>query len=210
MRRPPGPRDWTADQHVSSDPDPDWQNCAVSDERRGVSSQPGATSAVFVDPSGRRGRTVRRVTWTLGALVAAYAVLVVVALVVPVGMNRLDVPGLGPLLPGPIAPALADPADGDDPLAPAAPSPTASPTPSASASTSGGAARTVVATPDPTPSAIPAAEPAPVASPSEPAAPGSSGTAPGQTDEQPGNAPTAKPEPASTHAATPNPGKNKG
>ncbi|KQS97313.1 hypothetical protein [Cellulomonas sp. Leaf395] len=181
-----------------------------------MSGHPGASSAVFVDPSGRRGRTVRRITWALGALVATYAVLVVAALVVPVGMNRLAVPGLGPLLPGPIAPALAGTAGDPTPPAPAPPSPTATPTPSPSASASAREARTVPATPAPTPAAILAAAPPPVpsATPTQ-AARGPSVAAPGQTDDQPGNAPTAKPEPAkpepaSTHAATPTPRPNKG
>ncbi|WP_028048182.1 hypothetical protein [Cellulomonas sp. URHD0024] len=186
-----------------------------------MSGQSGASRAVFVDPSGRRGRTVRRIMWTLGALAAAYAVLVVAALVIPVGMNRLAVPGLGPLLPGPAAPALGGPAGGDEgSLVPASPPPTVTPSPSASvpARAPAGTARTVVGTPAPPPPAIPAADAATAPAPtpvqastpgSSAAAPGSSGTAPGQSGHRPGNAPTAKPEPASTHAATPTPRPNK-
>lgn len=175
-----------------------------------MSGQSGAPSAVFVDPSGRRGRTVRRITWALGALIAGYAVLVVVALVVPVGMNRLSVPGLGPLLPGPRAPQFPDASGDDAPLVPTPSSPSATPTPSESASARA-AARSVVATPAPTPTTIPGAvAPSPSATATASAAPGSSDAAPGQTVDRPGNAPTAKPEPASTHAATPNPRPTKG
>ena len=169
-----------------------------------MSRQGGGSRAVFVDPSGRRGRTVRRVTWTLGALVGAYAVLVVVALVVPVGMNRLTLPGLGPLLPGPVAPAFAD-----QPADPVPPAPSSTPTVAATQSPAAvpRGERSPVPTQAPT-SAVPVAEPAPApvpAAPVETAAPGSSDTAPGRAADKPGNAPTAHPEPASTHAANPNP-----
>ncbi|MET0788482.1 MAG: hypothetical protein ABWY33_04495 [Cellulomonas sp.] len=174
-----------------------------------MSSRPGTSQPVFVDPSGRRGRTVQRVTWTLGALVGAYAVLVLVALVVPVGMNRLTLPGLGPLLPGPVAPVFAD--EAGDPVPPASspstPAVTATPSPSAVARDAASAA------PTPTPpSLVPSAEPdpAPSVAATQAAVPGSSDTAPGRTGEKPGNAPTTHPEPASTHAATPHPRPTKG
>jgi hypothetical protein len=64
--------------------------------------------AIFVDPSGRRSRVVRRTSMALGALASAYVVLVLLALVVPAGLGRLTVPGLGPLLPRPAAPSLVD------------------------------------------------------------------------------------------------------
>ncbi|MDM7832491.1 hypothetical protein [Cellulomonas edaphi] len=73
-----------------------------------MQGESGSSRPVFVDPSGRRGRTVRRIMWAAGGLCGLYAVLVVVALLLPVGLNRLVIPGLGPLLPGPVAPALAD------------------------------------------------------------------------------------------------------
>ncbi|MBC7678386.1 MAG: hypothetical protein H7233_05300 [Pseudorhodobacter sp.] len=63
---------------------------------------------VFVDPSGRRGRLVRRACWLLGSLAGAYVVAVLLALVVPAGLTRLVVPGLGAVLPGPAAPELRD------------------------------------------------------------------------------------------------------
>ena len=176
---------------------------------------PGVPQAVFVDPSGRRGRTVRRVTWTLGLLVGLYSLLVVVALVLPVGMTRLAVPGLGPLLPGPVAPALAGPGSGGEPLAPlttpsAVPSASATGTPTERAAGTSSASSAQPAPPPTTATAAPAAEQAPVATPSPSVAPGRSAEAPGQAADNPGNGSTAKPEPASTHAAVPNPRPTKG
>lgn len=81
---------------------------------------------VFVDPSGRRGRLVRRACWLLGSLAGAYVVAVLLALVVPAGLTRLAVPGLGAVLPGPAAPELRDAGGSPAPAAGLlAPSPTA-------------------------------------------------------------------------------------
>ncbi|KRD43615.1 hypothetical protein ASE38_05180 [Cellulomonas sp. Root930] len=174
-----------------------------------MSGLSGTPRAVFVDPSGRRGRTVRRVMWTLGLLVGLYCALVVVALVLPVGMSRLAVPGLGPLLPGPVAPALADPGSDSAPLAPlttpsATPSTTPTTTPAPRVSPTQAAASAVTTAP------TPAAVPVPVATPTPSTAPGRSAEAPGQSADAPGNDPTAKPVPASTHAAVPTPRPTKG
>ena len=85
---------------------------------------------VFVDPSGRRGRRVRRACWLLGSLAVAYVVAVLLALVVPAGLTRLVVPGLGAVLPGPAAPELRDAGGSPAPAAgllapsPTTPSPT--------------------------------------------------------------------------------------
>ena len=62
--------------------------------------------AVFVDPSGRRGRMVSRLCWALASLATGYVALVLVALVVPAGSVPLTLPGLGPVVTGPGAPAL--------------------------------------------------------------------------------------------------------
>lgn len=71
-----------------------------------MSEEPAA--AVFVDPSGRRGRAVGRAFGLLSCLASAYVVLVLVSLVVPAGLSRLTVPGLGPVVPGAGAPKLRD------------------------------------------------------------------------------------------------------
>ncbi|MEX2288898.1 MAG: hypothetical protein WD794_01050 [Mycobacteriales bacterium] len=64
------------------------------------------TEPVFVDSSGRRSRLVARTCWALGALGVAYVGLIVVSLLLPPGLSRLAVPGLGPVLPGPAAAPL--------------------------------------------------------------------------------------------------------
>ncbi|MCA1721465.1 MAG: hypothetical protein LC779_10345, partial [Actinobacteria bacterium] len=75
-----------------------------------VGSAAGRTP-VFVDPSGRRGRVLSRICWTLGALMAGYVALVVISLLGPPGLSKLSLPGLGPVLPGP-APAPLGTGDG--------------------------------------------------------------------------------------------------
>lgn len=70
-------------------------------------TEPGAPArAVFVDPTGRRGRLVTRTCWLLGGLGVAYVAVVLVALLLPPGLSRLTVPGLGAVLPGPAAAPL--------------------------------------------------------------------------------------------------------
>ena len=95
-------------------------------------SAPDAPRAVFVDPTGRRSRVVARTCWVLGALGVAYVALVVVSLLLPPGLGRLAVPGLGPVLPGPAAAPLGAAEAQGEVRAPAvllapAPSPSTSP-----------------------------------------------------------------------------------
>lgn len=134
--------------------------------------------AVFVDPSGRRGRIVSRICWALGSLGTGYVALVLVALVVPAGSVPLTLPGLGPVVTGPGAPALRN-IEGTkqtvSQLLRPSPSPSSSPR-----STSEPAPRT-------TTTMSPALRISPKANPASPAGP------------------TAQPTPASTNAATPGP-----
>lgn len=174
-----------------------------------MSGLSGTPRAVFVDPSGRRGRTVRRVMWTLGLLVGLYCALVVLALVLPVGMSRLAVPGLGPLLPGPVAPALADPGADGAPLAPLT-TPSSTPSPTSTAAPAPRVSPTRATAPAATAAPTAAAVPVPVATPTPSTEPGRSAEAPGQSADAPGNDPTAKPVPASTHATVPTPRPTKG
>ena len=175
---------------------------ASADNRENALGQDQAADLpgpIFVDPSGRRGRIVRRTSWVLGGLAGAYVVLVLLALIVPAGLGRMTVPGLGPLLPGPAAPLLSDSAG--SPQRPAqllVPSPSATapassvPThPAAQAPSSAGA--TVTSTPAPAVPA-PSTQPSPAAT-----SPGHTVTAPGQSASHPvprsTNAPAPKPHP---------------
>lgn len=63
---------------------------------------------VFVDASGRRQAWLRRSGWALSAVITAYLVLLVAALVGPPGLSRLTVPGLGGVLPDTGAARLGD------------------------------------------------------------------------------------------------------
>jgi len=156
--------------------------------------------AIFVDPSGRRGRVVRRTSWLFGCLASTYVVLVLASLVVPAGLGRVTVPGLGPLLPGPAAPSLRDAGGAAQP-------------PShllgASASATGGAASRPTAQPAPTLTASPQPGTAATGSPTPTAQPGQAATAPGQAATAPGQAATPPGQsggnsaPRSTHAASP-------
>jgi hypothetical protein len=144
--------------------------------------------AIFVDPSGRRGRVVRRTSWLFGCLASAYVVLVLASLIVPAGLGRLTVPGLGPLLPGPAAPLLRDAGGAAQPPA----------------QLLGGSASSKVA--------VATGSPTPTASTGQAAtAPGQAATAPGQAATAPGQAATppgqsgVNPTPRSTHAAAPTP-----
>jgi hypothetical protein len=66
------------------------------------------TGGVFVDLSGRRGRLVGRVFWLLSCLASAYVVLVLLSLIVPAGLSRLAIPGIGTVVPGTGAPKIPD------------------------------------------------------------------------------------------------------
>lgn len=185
--------------------------------------------AVFVDLSGRRGRVVRRICWLFGGLAGAYVTLVLIALVVPAGLGRLTVPGLGPVLPGPAAPVLHDARGASRPpsrLLQAAP-PEPGPRPSDQVRGAGlvvGPGSVVglssVAGTDPTPAAprpsvgttlTPVARPAAAGSSAPTAQPSQLATPPGQTAVPPGHAAglpgksADHPAPRSTTAASPKP-----
>lgn len=169
----------------------------------------GATRAVFVDPSGRRGRLVSRTCWALGALGVAYVLLVVVSLLLPPSLTRLTVPGLGRVLPGPGAPALT--AEGGGKQAPEtllAPSPSPRrPSPSAEASPSPASDARSAATPAPS-TAAPAAPPPP-ASPAAapvPAAPGPTVAPSPRSTRAPSTQPAARP----TRSPKPRPDPTRG
>ena len=147
--------------------------------------------AVFVDPSGRRHRLVARACWALGALVAAYVALVLASLVASPALGRLEVPGLGPVLPGPAAAPLgAAQGRSEQPARLLVPSPSASP----SASPALGArptpapsrTRAALATPATSPTGTPTA--APTRTPGQPTA---------VATRRPTTAPTAPPGQAS-------------
>jgi hypothetical protein len=179
---------------------------------------------VFVDGSGRRGRIVRRISWLVGLLMAAYVSVVVLSLLGSPGLSRLSVPGLGPVLPGPAAPALTTATGRRQPAgrllsptrsaapglrapigsgAPAAPAarigpPAAGGSPAGVAATSPRPASSVAPTPRPSSTAAATPAPAPTAGPAT-ATPGprSTKTPPGQS--------TAQPAPRSSHAKTAQP-----
>lgn len=150
---------------------------------------------IFVDPSGRRGRITRRTSWVLGGLAGAYVVLVLLALIVPAGLGRMTVPGLGPLLPGPAAPSLSDSAG-----SPQRPAQLLVPSPSATAPASSVPTHPAAQTPSSVSRPAVTAAPAPAAQPSPAATlPGQTVTAPGQSASHPvprsTNAPAPKPHP---------------
>jgi hypothetical protein len=162
-----------------------------------------APRAVFVDLSGRRARRVRWITLALGAVASAYVVLVLLALVLPAGFGRLTVPGLGPLLPGPAAPAFRDAAGADLPPAQLL-APSAAATPPAGsnrAATTGptpstAPGRPATRAPAPAvPSAPTAVVPAPVLTAPATAAPSPVPTAPGKSGARPTRAATPAPRP---------------
>jgi hypothetical protein len=153
--------------------------------------------AIFVDPSGRRSRVVRRTSVVLGALASAYVVLVLLALVVPAGLGRLTVPGLGPLLPGPAAPSLVDTAGAAQLPSQVLVAQSPQKSSSAAKATTGTATKVTPAAPSGTSatgSTAVTAQPSPSA-----AAPGKSALAPGQAATSPSS--------RSTNAAIPHPAK---
>lgn len=143
----------------------------------------GEVRAVFVDPTGRRGRVVARTCWALGTLCVAYVALVLVSLLLPPGLSRLTVPGLGAVLPGPAAAPLGAVEDDAPEMLLA---PTRSPTPRATPSPG----------PRPSPSS---ARPTPTATGS---APSPSGTAAPRPTTASTRAPTAAPAPPTTTQPT--------
>lgn len=155
----------------------------------------GEARAVFVDPSGRRSRMVARTCWVLGTLGVAYIGLVLVSLLLPPGLSRLTVPGLGAVLPGPAAAPLGA-VEGDAPEVLLAPTPR----PSLRAS----------APPRPTPST---GRPTPIpsagtASPSRTAAPRPT-TAATRAPTAPPGRPTTEPTRRATQAPATPPGSTR-
>ena len=157
-----------------------------------MSEEPAA--AVFVDPSGRRGKVVGRAFWLLSCLASAYVVLVLVSLVVPAGLSRLTVPGLGPVVPGAGAPKLRD-SQGTKQTVSQLLSPSSRPT--------SGTERTPGPSPATSPSAVDRATPTLTASPGtatpSPVPRGSSSATPATPS------PPSHPTPKSTKAASPKP-----
>lgn len=172
-----------------------------------------APGPVFVDGSGRRSRLVRRTCWGLGSLATVYVVAVLLALVVPAGLTRLHVPGLGAILPGPAAPGRPQ-SGGSAPL----PSGGAQPEPSLSGAGRSPAAPLVVPGP-PSPASTLAAATGPTSIAASqaprPAAPTSAGASaaprpPGTPRRSPGapapsKAPSGQPSSRPTAVAHPTP-----
>lgn len=173
-----------------------------------------AQTAVFVDPTGRRHRRVRRLTWTLALAAAGYVAITLASLVLPVRLDALSLPGLGRLLPGPAAPLLVDGAGVAQPpanLLTATPTPTAGPgAPAGSSATNGGTGGGAVApspattpsgtpttgSPSPTTTSTPSPTPTSTPSPTPTTtAPGNSGNAPGDPSPRPTHSPTHTPSP---------------
>lgn len=123
---------------------------------------------VFVDPSGRRSRRVRRAAWLLIALGCLYAVLLVIFALTGV---RVDAPGL-PLVEkiphifadSPKAPSGPQPGSRVNPLV-ATVAPSGSPSPSAHASSSGSPSAQATASASVSASAHPHATGSPTAKP---------------------------------------------
>jgi len=174
------------------------------------SAVPAAAGPVFVDSSGRRGRRVRALFWTLGALMAAYVATVVLSLVGAPGLSRLAVPGVGPVLPGAGAPKLSTGGGRHERVAKVLTSPSSTssagrlgggtPGPTASA-----AGATAAPTPAPSPTALTTAAPSPTPrrSPGTTGAPSpapTTGTTTSPRATPPGQS-TSRPTPHSTRGA---------
>ncbi len=163
--------------------------------------------AVFVDPTGRRGRVVARTCWALGSLGVAYVALVLVSLLLPPGLSRLTVPGLGAVLPGPAAAPLGAveeapevllaPTRSPSPRTTASPGPRPSPSSARPTPTPTGGAPSPSGTAEPRPTT--ASTRAPTAPPARPT------TQPTQRATQapsapPGSTRTPKPRPSPTRS----------
>ena len=163
-----------------------------------------ATSPVFVDSSGRRGRWLHRLFVALGLLMSAYVAVVFLALIGPSSLSRLAVPGLGPVLPGSGAPGLRTATGGH-----AKPATVLSPRPQptrGAGSTVSPSAPPAFRRPTPFPSPTPAAaatSPQPTSRPTTAASPPATGrpATPGPRSSQtpPGQA-SSHPSPHSSHA----------
>lgn len=184
---------WRSRHLVRDRPDADTLRLTRPDAARG-STDPDATGPVFVDSTGRRGRTIRRVAYGLGALCAAYTVVLVLSFMGATPFapkTMLPVPGVPsgepgtvgettrPDLPGtPTSPRIPSASPTDVPGLPV-PTPSASGTasspgagePSGTATTSG---------PSGTPSA----------SPSSPSTSESPTTSPAESGSSPPESPT--------------------
>ena len=156
---------------------------------------------VFLDPTGRRLGALRLTGRLAGAGLAGYLLLVVASLVAPPGLDRLQVPGVGDVVPAQRAPEIvtsdgeeADAAAAVDDARRAGARPISGPT-----GRTGGAApgrgdggRGPAATPGP-------ATPQPIAPPTATPVKGKPTAPPGQSGPTPGRAtskPTLKPKPS--------------
>lgn len=171
--------------------------------------QAGEARAVFVDPTGRRGRLVSRTCWAVGALLSLYVALVVVSLLLPPSLSRLAIPGLGPVLPGPAAAPLIG--GGGAPQRPdvllASPSARPSAMPARTAAPFPVARPTVTTAPGAPSDPAPTSAPSPSAAPAPATrAPGRPSTAPSpQSGSQPSRPAAAPSEPPGQAERSPRP-----
>jgi hypothetical protein len=185
----------------------------------------GLSSPVFVDPSGRRQRVLRRLGWVLATLIALYLAVMVVSLVASPSLLRLSLPGLGTLFPGSDAPRLSDgeshlrspgqALSATSPRLPARSGPGgggAAPGASPSATGVGHLKNTPTAGPTPRPSPSVSRTPSPTPSPTVTPSPTPQVTTPppkrhGKPTAHPTPHGTGKPTAKPTHTHTPNPRK---
>ncbi|HUR76108.1 MAG TPA: hypothetical protein VMZ00_17620 [Sporichthya sp.] len=167
---------------------------------------------VFLDPTGRRLGRLRVAGRIAGAGLAGYLLLVVVSLVAPPGLDRLQVPGVGGVIPAQRAPEVVT-SDGDEagaadavddarragspPIAGPATGQDDGPNPS-----NGGAVPGSPVPPPPQPTPLPTSTPV-KGKPS--ASPGRSGSSPGHSSAKP----TSKPKPTPKPNSTSKPGKGR-
>jgi len=164
---------------------------------------------VFVDPTGRRLGALRIAGRVAGGLFAGYLVLVGVSLVAPPGLDKLEVPGVGGVIPAQRAPEVVT-SDGDTAGAADAvenarrsgAGPIAGPASGrGTTGRSGGTGTTATRTP----------QVAPTPAKGKPTAPPGQSTAPGQTSKPTAQPkPTPKPKQNPRPSATPKPAKGKG
>jgi hypothetical protein len=162
---------------------------------------------VFVDPSGRRLTALRVAGRVAAAVFAGYLLMVGASLVAPPGLDRLQVPGLGDVVPAQRAPEVVT-SDGDDadaadavvdgersgapPIGGPAQAPgRTTPTPSRGPGSTNGGGNVVPGNATP---------PASTARPTS--APGKPTTPPGQSRTPPGQS-SAKPKPTKSATAKP-------
>ena len=156
---------------------------------------------VFVDPTGRRLGALRIGGRVAGGVFAAYLVLVGVSLVAPPGLDKLQVPGVGGVIPAQRAPEVVttdgDSTDASDAVEDARRSGAAPVTGPVTGGKANGPS-TGAGTPTSTPRVTP--RPTPVKG--KPTAPPGQSTAPGQTANP---SPQATPKPKNTPKPKQNP-----